>query len=112
MARVAQVIALVVSLASLVPAAAQVGAGKEVAEAAFASPAAPAAAVSPSLRAGGGATVLESMGTAPKRWADVKPAAAGGHVSLAILIFLPIVILFGMFVAKSMGGLYPNCVVC
>uniref|UniRef100_A0A7S2H098 Uncharacterized protein n=1 Tax=Alexandrium andersonii TaxID=327968 RepID=A0A7S2H098_9DINO len=79
-----------------------------VAEATFVEPAAV-----PSLRAGAsGATVMESLGTSPKKWDDVPTEAYGAHVALATLIGLPIVILFCMFLAKSMGGFYPNGVVC
>mmetsp|Transcript_55786 Transcript_55786/g.165901 ORF Transcript_55786/g.165901 Transcript_55786/m.165901 type:complete len:133 (+) Transcript_55786:93-491(+) len=112
MARVAQVgaaaLAVLAGLAAAAAGQTEVSQGSAAdAKAAFAAPAAPAPAAS--LRATA-ATVLEDLGTAPLR--PAPEMAYGARIAFAALIGLPLVLLFGMFVAKSMGGFYPNGVVC
>jgi len=50
--------------------------------------------------------------TEEPKWETAPHAAKGARAGFAVLIGLPLVILFGMYTAKSKGGFYPNGVVC
>mmetsp|Transcript_35767 Transcript_35767/g.102810 ORF Transcript_35767/g.102810 Transcript_35767/m.102810 type:complete len:132 (-) Transcript_35767:155-550(-) len=111
MARVALVSALALLALVAVTAEVEAEAVKESTadtKMAFASPMA-AAPVVGSLRATA-ATTLEDVGIQPQKPAPVM--ALGARLNFGVLIGLPIVLLFGMYAAKTMGGFYPNAAVC